>query len=177
MINKRGLHLLLLRKLTFPSFYGMNWDAFRDVSLAWSGSQNMCASLAGISSRLAFPAGPPCFGRRSTTTKPRTARSSSLSTPSDEQSLCLGMTYPMPQIHLRDPRGSVRLAVTCGRRLPSPAPPRTAQRRPSRGTRKGGPPVHREGKQPSRIGRLLTCNAPPLGLPALFDQFVRRAAR
>jgi RNAse (barnase) inhibitor barstar len=29
--DERSLHLLLMRELDFPEFYGMNWDAFWDA--------------------------------------------------------------------------------------------------------------------------------------------------
>ncbi|MEV6289413.1 barstar family protein [Streptomyces sp. NPDC051896] len=29
--DERALHLLLMRELGFPAFYGMNWDAFWDA--------------------------------------------------------------------------------------------------------------------------------------------------
>ncbi|MCX5079480.1 barstar family protein [Streptomyces sp. NPDC001940] len=29
--GERSLHLLLMRELNFPEFYGMNWDAFWDA--------------------------------------------------------------------------------------------------------------------------------------------------
>ncbi|MET9098347.1 barstar family protein [Streptomyces antibioticus] len=35
--DERALHLLLMRDLGFPGFYGMNWDAFWDsiTGLVW----------------------------------------------------------------------------------------------------------------------------------------------
>ncbi|MCX5169646.1 barstar family protein [Streptomyces antibioticus] len=81
--DERALHLLLMRELGFPGFYGMNLDAFWG-SITGSGSPTMCASSAGTSSRPTFPAGPPFFSGRSTTTEPYTAQTSSPSLPSHE---------------------------------------------------------------------------------------------
>ncbi|MGV9985024.1 hypothetical protein [Streptomyces olivaceus] len=94
--------MLLKRELGFPDFYGMNWDTFWAQSPDWSASLPMCASSAGISSRPAFPAAPPCFAGHSSTIKPRTGRTSSLSMRSDEQSPGLGMAVPVWQIQSGD---------------------------------------------------------------------------